>query len=146
MTDAPFWAVAQIEFTHHVPDPVEGDDVLRKRLNLAMDHMTVEPPDLVFWRGGTAVYRCGIGDVAAVGISEGTAGPVRGTPEYIEMVREKSSQAYQRWTVDEESRLRELFNGGTPVPQIASELGRQTGAIRSRLAKLGLYESSPAEA
>jgi len=143
MADATFWAVAQIEFTHHVPDPVEGDDLLRKRLRVSLDRITIDESDLVFWRGGKAVYRCKAADVAAIDMREGSAGPVRGTHEYINAVRENSTQAYQRWTADEESRLRELFDKGTPLVVMASELGRQPGAVTSRLARLGLFESSP---
>jgi hypothetical protein len=42
--------------------------------------------------------------------------------------------------VEDDLRLRELFQEGTPIAQLAKEFGRTNGAIRSRLKKLGLVE------
>jgi hypothetical protein len=144
MSDAPFWVVASIGFTHHVPDPYEGAEVMRKHVNVTTDRITIDGGELVFWRGGLAVYRCAIADVTSIDLPEGSNGPVRGTHEYVAAVREEHKNAYQPWTDAEEVRLRELFDRGVPIAAIAEELGRRPGGIRSRLMKLGLYEP-PAE-
>ena len=67
--------------------------------------------------------------------------------DFIKMMRQKraqdvseTSQAGARWMVEDDLRLRELFQEGTPIAQLAKEFGRTNGAIRSRLKKLGLVE------
>lgn len=46
----------------------------------------------------------------------------------------------QKWTPEEEQRLRDAFAANTPIPQIATTHGRSAGAITSRLVKLGLIQ------
>lgn len=46
--------------------------------------------------------------------------------------------APRRWTPDEEAELTTAYKAGLPVAQIASQLGRSTGAITSRLHMLDL--------
>ena len=67
--------------------------------------------------------------------------------DFIKMMRQKrtqeareTSQAGARWMVEDDLRLRELFQGGTPIAQIAREFNRTYGSIRARLKKLGLIE------
>ena len=67
--------------------------------------------------------------------------------DFIKMMRKKrtqdvseTSQAGARWMAEDDMRLRELFQEGTPIAQLAKEFGRTYGAIRSRLKKLGLVE------
>jgi hypothetical protein len=67
--------------------------------------------------------------------------------DFIKMMRQKrtqevpeTSQAGARWMVEDDLRLRELFQEGTPIAQIAKEFNRTYGSIRSRLKKLGLIE------
>ncbi len=45
-----------------------------------------------------------------------------------------------KWSTEEESRLREMFQSGMKTAHIARELKRQSGGIRARLKKLGLLE------
>ena len=45
------------------------------------------------------------------------------------------------WTPEEEQQLRDAFAANKPVPEIALAHGRTTGAITSRLEKLGLIEN-----
>jgi len=52
--------------------------------------------------------------------------------------RRKHPNAYAPWSKEHERVLVELHEAGTPVRQIARELGRQPGAITARLEKLGL--------
>lgn len=51
---------------------------------------------------------------------------------------EQGMNAYNPWTKDEEDVLRRLFNAGMAVEDIAQRMKRGTGAIQSRLYKLGL--------
>ena len=67
--------------------------------------------------------------------------------DFIKMMRKKpaqdkpaASQAGERWMVEDDLRLRELFQEGTPIAQLARDFNRTYGAIRSRLKKLGLIE------
>ena len=67
--------------------------------------------------------------------------------DFIKMMRQKraqevpeTSQAGARWMVEDDLRLRELFQEGTPIAQIAREFNRTNGSIRARLKKLGLVE------
>jgi len=55
----------------------------------------------------------------------------------LAQVRQRHPRAYEKWTPDEEVRLRELLQAGHTVAQIAGTLGRQRGAIRSRIIRLG---------
>jgi hypothetical protein len=50
------------------------------------------------------------------------------------------SQAGERWMVEDDLRLRELFQEGTPIAQLARDFNRTYGSIRARLKKLGLIE------
>ena len=67
--------------------------------------------------------------------------------DFIKMMRKKpaqdkpaASQAGERWMVEDDLRLRELFQEGTPISQLAKDFNRTYGAIRARLKKLGLIE------
>ena len=67
--------------------------------------------------------------------------------DFIKMMRQKraqeapeTSQAGARWMVEDDLRLRELFQEGTPIAQLTKEFNRTYGAIRARLKKLGLIE------
>ena len=53
-------------------------------------------------------------------------------------IRKNHPRAYKKWTVDEEKKLKELYNDGKNTKEISKYLERQPGAIRSRLQKLGL--------
>lgn len=56
----------------------------------------------------------------------------------VDEIRREHPQAYQPWTAQDDEHLRACFYAGTHVNDLADELGRQPGAIRSRLRKLGL--------
>ena len=67
--------------------------------------------------------------------------------DFVKMMRKKpaqdkpaASQAGARWTTEDDLRLRELFQEGTPITQLARDFNRTYGAIRARLKKLGLIE------
>ena len=67
--------------------------------------------------------------------------------DFIKMMRQKraqevpeTSQAGARWMVEDDLRLRELFQEGTPIAQLAKEFNRTYCSIKARLKKLGLIE------
>lgn len=55
-----------------------------------------------------------------------------------EAKRVASPRAYQRWSEDEDTLLEAGFLQGLTIQELAARLGRQPGAVRSRLQKLGL--------
>jgi DNA-binding NarL/FixJ family response regulator len=57
----------------------------------------------------------------------------RAEPDRLAHIRRMHPNAYGPWTTAEIHRLVELHDAGKTVDQIAAELGRQPGAIRSRL-------------
>ena len=57
---------------------------------------------------------------------------------YMEQQKTLHSKAYAAWTTEEEARLKALHASGKTVNEMANELGRNTGAIRNRLKRLGL--------
>lgn len=56
-------------------------------------------------------------------------------------IRRDHPKAYEKWDEVQDAKLRLLFQAGKPVTEIAQSMQRQAGAIRSRLAKLGLATS-----
>ncbi|MBA3869532.1 MAG: hypothetical protein H0X30_10290 [Anaerolineae bacterium] len=53
-------------------------------------------------------------------------------------VRKEYPNAYEKWDSTQDNRLRELFATGLTTGEIATALKRNSGAITSRLKKLGL--------
>jgi len=58
----------------------------------------------------------------------------------INALKEAAKEAYRPWTADEDIELMDMFADGSSVFEIAKFLDRSTGAIRSRVKKLGLDE------
>ena len=66
-------------------------------------------------------------------------------PAYIERARSTHRRAWARWTREEDARLTSLFQQGQSRAEMVEALGRQPGAIKSRLVKLGLISESASE-
>lgn len=66
-------------------------------------------------------------------------------PSYIERARATHRRAWARWTREEDAQLTSLFQGGDSRADMVQALGRQPGAIRSRLLKLGLISETEDE-
>jgi hypothetical protein len=47
-------------------------------------------------------------------------------------------QAWQAWTIEEETRLRDAFLEGVPIDELARRHKRKSGGINARLMRLGL--------
>ena len=67
--------------------------------------------------------------------------------DFIKMVKQRRNPAPEpqqrfgeRWMVEDDLRLRELFLEGTPIAKLVKEFNRTQGAIRARLKKIGLIE------
>ncbi len=55
----------------------------------------------------------------------------------LDKLRREHPRAYEPWTVEEEQELEQLHSIGLDVAEVAYRLGRQPGAIQSRLNRLG---------
>jgi hypothetical protein len=60
--------------------------------------------------------------------------------ERIAEARKQHARAYERWTDDEDARLRGMIESGRGVDDIVSELERQPNAIMMRAQRLSLEE------
>jgi len=58
----------------------------------------------------------------------------------LEEIRKQYPHAYTPWTEDQEEKLQELFKKDKTIGEIAKEMERHPGGIRSRLKKLGLTD------
>jgi hypothetical protein len=58
----------------------------------------------------------------------------------VEEIRRTHPRAYAPWEAGDDARLEERFCERATIEDLAREFGRQPGAIRSRLRKLGLTE------
>ena len=56
----------------------------------------------------------------------------------IKEIRQKYPKAYEKWTDNEDIHLKNEFNQGKKINELADIFQRKPGAIRSRLQKLGL--------
>jgi hypothetical protein len=71
--------------------------------------------------------------------------PPKRLPSYIERARVTHRRAWARWTREEDVQLTSLFQQGESRDEMVQALGRQPGAIRSRLIKLGLISDAEGE-
>ena len=69
--------------------------------------------------------------------------PEQGKGYSLQEIRQKHPRAYEKWSIEEDSQLAELYRSGLKPKEIAKTLQRQSSAIRSRLLKLNLV--SPKE-
>ena len=59
----------------------------------------------------------------------------------VEEIRREHARAYGKWSVQEDEELHRKHAMGSNVRELAGHFGRQPGAIRSRLKKLGLVKA-----
>lgn len=72
------------------------------------------------------------------GSEEASARAGDDVPGHIKKAREKYPRAYEPWSDKQDEQVREAWRSGKTASEIARELGRGSGAIRSRLQKLGI--------
>ena len=61
----------------------------------------------------------------------------------LDAIRKSHPRAYEPWSSEEELKLRQLVETGQDTNEIAAQLQRQPGAIRSRILRLKLTASDP---
>ncbi|MFH1437961.1 MAG: DNA helicase RecQ [Pseudomonadota bacterium] len=61
-------------------------------------------------------------------------------PTYVQEAGKEHPRAYERWSDEENERLRRACEGGAKARDLAADFGRKPEAIRSRLKKLGLID------
>lgn len=76
---------------------------------------------------------------AAREVLDAGAGPTPYAARF-QQIRYRYPRAYERWTDEEDARLRQLIKDGLTVARIATQLQRQRSAIRSRIVRLGLAD------
>lgn len=58
----------------------------------------------------------------------------------FEKIREQHPNAYRAWDKEQDEKLKNFFEAQVTIAKLAEFFGRKNGAIRSRLAKLGLLD------
>lgn len=86
----------------------------------------------------TLTYR-DIFDAAAEVLTASRRG-AGGEASHMQRLKDRHARAYEKWTPQEEEQLTQLIAEGHTVARIAGRLGRNRGAIRARLIRLGLME------
>lgn len=57
---------------------------------------------------------------------------------HLDEIKQAHPRAYEKWTAEEDERLKRQYQSGLDIPTLATMFQRQPSAIRSRLNKLGL--------
>ena len=66
-----------------------------------------------------------------------------GSSSGFDKIRQRHPRAYEKWSAEEDERLRAQYGQGRDVSELAELFGRQLSGIRSRLIKLGLESDAP---
>jgi hypothetical protein len=61
----------------------------------------------------------------------------------VEEIRLKNPNAYAKWSNEDDDRLEQLYCQGSSVGELTKLLGRNRGAIESRIKKLELKDKYP---
>jgi hypothetical protein len=77
-------------------------------------------------------------EISPATLPDAQPAPAKRLPAHIERARQTHRRAWTRWTGAEDAHLADLFRQGATRAEMEAGLGRQPGAIRSRLLKLGL--------
>lgn len=110
------------------------DSELRAASDAAREAFGALPPQELEQMQNNFIQACG-------GTLEAAAREVSAAPaSKLETLRQKHPNAYRPWSTEEDENLKDRFLSGEPEKSIATELGRQPGAIYARLVKLGLVE------
>ena len=66
-----------------------------------------------------------------------------GSSPGFDKIRQRHPRAYEKWSAEEDERLRAQYGQGRDVSELAELFGRQPSGIRARLIKLGLESDAP---
>jgi hypothetical protein len=70
--------------------------------------------------------------------------PQRKKKKYsVREIRERYGNAYKPWTAEEDDLMERLYADGMKLHLICAQMGRNRGAIKGRIRKLGLREIYP---
>lgn len=64
------------------------------------------------------------------------------SPEYVDEARKVNKNAFAPWTTELEIELKQKYESGRSIPEIAAEMGRSKWAIEARLEKMNLKKAS----
>jgi hypothetical protein len=64
------------------------------------------------------------------------------SPEYVDEARKVNKNAFAPWTTELEIELKQKYESGKSIPEIATEMGRSKWAIEARLEKMNLKKAS----
>jgi len=131
----------------------EQDDMFRSKsaeiesefARLSDDDLTLKHNAFILSAGGEFTKESKISKIKHSNILENVG--MLGSKSFIskaysvEDIRKNYPNAYRSWDEDEDKNLTDHYLAGRPQKEIAQFLGRQKGAVRSRLVKLGLIES-----
>lgn len=79
-----------------------------------------------------------LGSQSAPGTHSGVGQVASGPAYQVTEIRRKHPQAYARWIPEDDAALLDAYRAGHGIESLAGTFGRQPGAIRSRLARLGV--------
>ena len=96
---------------------------------IVADRITFDEGRVWFWSDGVAIASHSPDEVAGVAALHEDA---------VERARESHARAFERWTDDEDERLRKARADGLTRVQLSELFERQPSAIRARLDRLGL--------
>lgn len=127
----------RITFTDFIVDP-DDDDCRRRAATIRADRITFEDEHLVLWIGDTERCRFPMGTVKSVEVTQVQGSSRREDPDQI---RARYPNVGKLWSTADDEKLLTLYRAGQRDHEVlADQFGRQPGAIRSRLGKLGLEQ------
>lgn len=101
----------------------------------ATDRIHIRGPEIFMLdRHGTILVRAAIGNALDLAFAE----PPSDWSEFKAFIRARIPRAYSAWSDAEDKLLRDQFESGIPIEELAERHERSPGAVRSRLLKLGL--------
>ncbi|MFJ8230838.1 hypothetical protein ACIQ9E_12895 [Streptomyces sp. NPDC094448] len=127
-------AAFRLTFTDYQQDPYDSD-VLRRAVTAHADRMTFDDGCLSLWLAGTRVGEYPLEIIESV-CPHTDSGRKQESPEELAA---RYPRMGQPWPPEDDARLLALYQQGEhDIDTLGRRFGRKPGAIRSRLAKLGL--------
>ena len=96
---------------------------------IVADRITFDEGRVWFWSDGVAIASHAPSEVAGVAAMHEDA---------VDLARQSHARAFERWTDEEDDRLRKARADGLTRVQLSELFERQPSAIRSRLDRLGV--------
>ena len=126
------------------PEILEKDAEFRNQSDDAVVSFRLLPPKELAALHSNFLKAIGGKEIKVSKSKKEKVAPAEPTPtsykEKLSVMRDKHPKAYMPWTDEDDDALRTGFEDGTKIAHLAKEFGRQPGAIRARLIKLGLID------